>query len=318
MRGVDTAETEVIGGTAGCRSNILPPGDGAVAVMAGARTIEGLERQVDQLKDDRRLDEHFALAERTQGMCGIAVMAKESVPGRTKTRLVPPLSYDDAAALNTAILQDAADNMLLAANYARIRAYAAFAPYGTEGFFHDILPSAVGLIDACYSNFGDCLFHTIERILESGHQSAVVINADSPNLPTALLVEAAETLAQPGGRAVLGPSDDGGYYLLGVKASHRPLFEDIAWSPEHVTAQTLERAREIGLDIRILPTWYDVDDVDDLSRLHRESNNSRPRRDALDPRAPHFPTATARLMREMWPDGEFSRRAAIRAATARM
>jgi hypothetical protein len=63
---------------------------------------------------------------------------------------------------------------------------------------------------------------------------------------------------------VLGPSTDGGYYLLGLKKAHRRMFEDIAWSTETVAQQTLERAREVGLEMHILPTWYDVDDADGL------------------------------------------------------
>ena len=160
--------------------------------------------------------------------------------------------------------------------HSSIAGYAAFAPRGSEEFFHDVLPPAIGLIDACLANFGDCLLHTIEEILARGHQSAVVLNSDSPTLPTALLVETAEMLARPGERAVLGPSSDGGYYLLGIKTAHRRLFEDIAWSTEHVAKQTLERAHEIKLDIHALPVWYDVDDIEGLRRLRGEVRQPRP------------------------------------------
>src|SRR5947199_413375 len=77
-------------------------------------------------------------------------------------------------------------------------------------------------------------------------------------------------VARPGDHAVLGPSTDGGYYLLGVKHCHHRLFEDVAWGTEHVTAQTLQRAHEIGLQMHVLPAWYDVDDVESLKRLHLE------------------------------------------------
>src|SRR5579863_1184478 len=111
--------------------------------------------------------------------CGIAIMAKASAPGRTKTRLVPPLTFDEAAAINTAFLQDIAGNVLLAGQHAGIAGYAAFAPRGSEDFFSRILPPAIGLIDACLPNFGDCLLRTVEEILERGHGSAVVLNSDS-------------------------------------------------------------------------------------------------------------------------------------------
>ena len=181
------------------------------------------------------------------GTCGVAVMAKASAPGRTKTRLVPPLTFDEAAALNTAFLRDVADNLLAAARHAAIAGYAAYAPPGSEGFFRGLLPPAIGLIDAGLPNFGDCLFRTIGEILARGHGSAVVLNSDSPTLPTAFLVETAEMLARPGERAVLGPASDGGYYLLGLKTAHRRLFDDIAWSTERVAgADAGARARTSG------------------------------------------------------------------------
>jgi uncharacterized protein len=235
--------------------------------------------------------------------CGIAVMAKASAPGRAKTRLVPPLDYGDAAALNTAFLHDVFDNILLAASRgapgATIAAYAAYGPPGSEDFFRSRFPD-VDLIPAWFSDFGACLLQAIEQMFARGHGAAVVLNADSPTLPTALLNETAEVLARPGDRAVLGPSSDGGYYLLGLKAAHRRLFEDIAWSTERVAEQTRERAREIGLALHVLPEWYDVDDVAGLRRLHAE---------IFDGAAPTPQRArhTAALLSALWPDGVFGR-----------
>jgi glycosyltransferase A (GT-A) superfamily protein (DUF2064 family) len=155
-------------------------------------------------------------------------------------------------------------------------------------------------------NFGDCLFHTIRQILERGHGSAVVLNSDSPTLPTAFLIETAAALARPGDRAVLGPSSDGGYYLLGLKAEHRRLFDDIAWSTERVAAQTLERAREIGLEVHRLPVWYDVDDVDGLSRLYSELCGEELGRRS-NTHSPHYAMQTAKLMGKLWRDHAFDR-----------
>jgi hypothetical protein len=103
-----------------------------------------------------------------------------------------------------------------------------------------------------------------------------VLNSDSPTLPTSLLVETAEVLSHPGDRAVLGPSTDGGYYLLGLKARHRRLFEEITWSTDLVAEQTLARAAEIGLSVHLLPAWYDVDDAQSLSVLYGELFEDRP------------------------------------------
>jgi rSAM/selenodomain-associated transferase 1 len=230
---------------------------------------------------------------RVAGGCGIAVMAKASAPGRTKTRLVPPLTFDEAAVLNTAFLQDIAANLLAAGRSAAIQGYMAFGPPGSDAFFHRHLPPTIDLIDCWLPNFGDCLLVAIEQILRRGHHAAVVLNADSPTLPTALLVRTAEILAQPGDHAVLGPASDGGYYLLGLKAAHRRLFEDIDWSTERVAHQTLQRASELGLPVFTLPTWYDVDDRTTLCTLHDEIRAGH----AFDPRLrPNQPPQTAQLL----------------------
>src|SRR5689334_23403310 len=243
-------------------------------------------------------------------------MAKASAPGRAKTRLVPPLTFEQAADLNTAFLRDVAANLILAAEQARggrnfsIVGYAAYGPPGSADFFGRILPAAIELVEAWLPNFGDCLFHTIGEILRRGHESAVVLNSDSPTLPTAFLVETAQVLARPGDRAVLGPSTDGGYYLLGLKHAHARMFEDITWSTESVAQQTLARAREIGLDVHRLPAWYDVDDVDALKRLDAELRGAdletRPQR----AQQPRFAAHTAKLMRQLARDRDFDRAAA--------
>jgi len=254
----------------------------------------------------------FAAASATIATCGIAVMAKASAPGLTKTRLVPPLTHDEAASLNTAFLQDVTGNMLLAARHApphaTIAAYAAYGPPGSEEFFRRNLPDSIGLISAWLPTFGECLLHTIREILVRGHASAVVLNADSPTLPTALLNETAEILARPGERAVLGPSSDGGYYLLGLKTAHPRMFEDIEWSTERVAEQTRARAREIGLELHLLPLWYDVDDGETLCRLRGELAAGEQARAALNPphARPHYPSHTAALLHRLRPNGDFS------------
>jgi uncharacterized protein len=263
---------------------------------------------------------------RSRHSCGIAFMAKASAPGRAKTRLVPPLTFDEAADLNTAFLQDVAENLVLADEQARAGAahnaaivgYAAYGPPGTTDFFRHILPASIGLIEAWLPNFGDCLFHTIEEILARGHQSAVVLNSDSPTLPTALLVETAEVLARPGDRAVLGPSTDGGYYLLGLKHAHRRMFEDITWSTERVAEQTVARAREIGLDLHVLPVWYDVDDVDALKRLDAELRGADMQTRLPPSQRPRFAAHSAKLMQQLARERDFGRAAARASTTDRI
>ncbi|HEY4920870.1 MAG TPA: TIGR04282 family arsenosugar biosynthesis glycosyltransferase [Xanthobacteraceae bacterium] len=237
------------------------------------------------------------------GSCGIAVMAKASIPGKAKTRLVPPLSLEEAAAFNTAFLKDVAANIAAAGE--GVACYMAYGPPGSHDFFTANLPAGVGLIESWHANFGDCLFVAIEQVLARGHGSAVVLNSDSPTLPTALLVETARLLAQPGDRAVLGPSSDGGYYLLGLKAPHRRMFADVAWSTEHVARQTRERAAEIGLELHVLPEWYDVDDLASLQMLHDELFGRR----AFSRRLPsHAAAHSTALLDELLTRSDLARR----------
>lgn len=200
----------------------------------------------------------------------VAVMAKASEPGRTKTRLCPPLSPDEAAAFNTAFLKDVAANVARSAEGRTVALYMAFGPPGSEAFFERELPGHVGLIETWRPNFGDCLWEATETMLDLGHATACVLNSDSPTLPSALLAEMYAALEAPGDRAVLGPSTDGGYYLLALKGRHRGMFEDVAWSTERVAAQTLERAGDVGLEVVTLPDWYDVDDAEALRTVAGE------------------------------------------------
>jgi rSAM/selenodomain-associated transferase 1 len=205
-------------------------------------------------------------------------MAKAPIPGRAKTRLTPLLTADEAAALSAAFLRDVTENVRLAARQAPIRGCVAYAPAGTEMLFEDHLAEGTALVLADGSpllpprvqGFGRCLLHAIQAMLAAGSRAACVLNSDSPTLPTALLVEAARLLLDRPDRLVLGPAEDGGYYLLGMTAPHAHLFEDIAWSTDTVAEATRVRARTLGLELVELAPWYDVDDRDALLRLIEE------------------------------------------------
>ncbi len=201
--------------------------------------------------------------------CGVAVMAKASKAGLTKTRLGPSVGLERAAQLNTAFLRDAADNIVEAARTAPIRGYMAFGPPG-DGAFFDFLPDGFGLIEAWQPNFGSTLVQAFNGVAARGHACACLINADSPTLPPSLLAQAATVLLAERERLVLGPSNDGGYYLIGARRLYPALFRDIAWSTSVVFDQTVEQAARLGLEVTVLPTWYDVDDAPSLDTLRAE------------------------------------------------
>ena len=207
------------------------------------------------------------MAEGRSAPCAIAIMAKAPRHGEVKTRLVPPLTAAEATALSAAFIRDTAENILAAAGIAAIDGFVAYSPPGSAAAFAGIVPEPIRLLPPRRIGLGASLLDAASDLLAAGYSAACLLDADSPTLPSSVLVEAARALALPGDRVVLGRAADGGYYLIGLKNPHRRLFEDIAWSTDSVFRQTLERAAEIGLPVHALPVWYDVDDVASLRRL---------------------------------------------------
>jgi rSAM/selenodomain-associated transferase 1 len=233
-------------------------------------------------------------------------MAKASIAGTVKTRLVPPLTYEEAAELNTCCLADVAANILAAARHAPIQGFAAYHPPGSEAFFDELLPDGFKLLPPKEPTIGRSLFHAGQDLFAAGYHSVCLINADSPTLPTEILIETVHRLRDPGDRVILGPATDGGYYLIGLKQFHRRLFEEIDWSTEWVFRQTLARAGEISVAVVGLPEWYDVDDEMTLAMLAREIG---PGRTAISPYRNGYraPSTAAFLKKLAAQNGAFER-----------
>ena len=193
-------------------------------------------------------------------------MAKAPLAGSVKTRLVPPLTAPEAAALNACFLRDMASNISSIAAEGTADGFAVYAPVGAESAFEGILPQGFKLLGP----LGDRLCNATDDLLSDGYAAVCLINSDSPTLPRAVIEQAVDLLSKDGDRVVLGAADDGGYYLIGLKQAHRNLFERIAWSTAEVLAHTIERAGEINLAVELLPHWYDVDDATTLNRLCQE------------------------------------------------
>jgi glycosyltransferase A (GT-A) superfamily protein (DUF2064 family) len=205
-------------------------------------------------------------------------MAKAPEPGRSKTRLAPPLSHVEAAALGAAFLRDSTEHLALVARTLPIHGFAAYAPAGAEEALGGHLAPGTRLVLADGSGemprgvrgFGRCLFQAACALHAMGYRALGLLNADGPTLPTARLWQAVEALLAAGERVVLGPAEDGGYYFIGMKQVHAHLFADITWSTDAVAEQTRARVRELGLDLVELAPWYDVDDEASLRRLVAE------------------------------------------------
>jgi rSAM/selenodomain-associated transferase 1 len=194
-------------------------------------------------------------------------MTKAPRAGQVKTRLTPPLTPDEAAALNTCFLRDTTAAISTTAAGGVACGIAVYTPVGANAAYVGILPPEFQLVPQRGEAFGERLLCAAEDLFRLGFESICLIDSDSPTVPQRAFTEAATILAQPDDAVVLGPSDDGGYYLIGLKRLHRALFEDIAWSTERVLQQTIERARQMNLKVHLLTKWYDVDDRMTLRRL---------------------------------------------------
>lgn len=200
-------------------------------------------------------------------LCALGIMTKAPEAGKVKTRLTPPLNAEEAAALNVCFLRDIAGSIMTAVSQSMARGVGVFTPFGTEAVYENILPDDFFLLLQRGHSFGERLICASEDLFKAGFESVCLINSDSPTVAAASFVEAARELAKPGDRAVLGPSDDGGYYLIGLKQMHRRLFEEIDWSTKRVFSQTMLRAAELRVEVYKLPTGFDVDDGGTLRRL---------------------------------------------------
>src|SRR4029077_13642327 len=186
--------------------------------------------------------------------------------GQVKTRLAPPLTLEEAAQLNVCFLRDTAAAIAKACG-TTARGVGVYTPIGGEGAYIDILPSDFELLPHRGDGFGERLAFATADLFHCGFSSVCLIDSDSPTVSAAVYADAVEILSKAGDRVVLGPSDDGGYYLIGLKQTRRELFERIDWSTERVLDQTKTRARELNLDVSLLRTGYDVDDAATLRRL---------------------------------------------------
>jgi uncharacterized protein len=202
--------------------------------------------------------------------CALGLMAKAPIAGEVKTRLVPPLTALEAAALNICFLRDMAANIQSVSETEAASGLVVYTPVGAEAAFDGVLPEGFELLVQRGSSLGERLCNATDDLLKQGYGAVCLINSDSPNLPKSILIRAMELLANEGDRVVLGAAEDGGYYLIGLKHAHRNLFNEIAWSTSDVLARTQQRAAEIDLPVELLPTWYDVDDAETLDRLCEE------------------------------------------------
>lgn len=195
------------------------------------------------------------------------IMARRPAAGASKTRLCPPLSPAEAAALYACFLADVIDRVRDAAGLvAGLVPGIAFTPAEAGAHFAALAPG-FDLVPQMGATLGERLDGVLGGALSRGYGQVAAVNSDSPSLPAAYLAQAFAALDDPAADVVLGPCDDGGYYLIGWKRSHPALVREVGMSAADTLAQTLAAATRAGLRVALLPPWYDVDTPADLARL---------------------------------------------------
>jgi len=196
----------------------------------------------------------------------LALFAKAPLAGRVKTRLVPPLTHEDAARVARASLEDTARFIVpeVAASWTL------FLDGEADPSMRRLAEeTGLSILPQEGPELGSRLKAAFRALRSGGARRVLAIGSDSPTLDPIRIREAIESLAVCD--MALGPSEDGGYYLIGTSGSHESLFDEIPWGSASAAAVTLDRARALNLGVRLLAPWYDLDDAASLRRAYETS-----------------------------------------------
>lgn len=185
----------------------------------------------------------------------IILFAKAPVAGRVKTRLVPPLTPDQAAQLHTALVWDAIE----ALQQLRGIDLELHTDTRTDAWTSAGLPQSL----QCEGDLGLKMFNALDGALRRGREQVMIAGSDAPGLPLDYL----QQLLTAEEDVALGPTDDGGFYAIACRRAHRDMFDRVEWSTERTRAQTIEAVRRSGLSAKLGAPWFDVDTPRDLDRM---------------------------------------------------
>ena len=193
-------------------------------------------------------------------------MAKQPTAGKVKTRLSPPLTPVEAVDLYRCFLQD---RLLAMSAMPDAEVAIAYTPARARTVFADCSPENFHLFAQRGKDLGDKLTNIFREKLSEGYAAVSVMGSDSPDMPNRLVRSSFELMLNQRVDLVLGPSPDGGYYLVGAKKLYPELFADVPWSTDKVLVTTLEKAARLGLQTELLPPWNDLDTFQDLVLYHQ-------------------------------------------------
>jgi rSAM/selenodomain-associated transferase 1 len=201
-------------------------------------------------------------------MNALVIMAKAPIPNDVKTRMIPPLNPETAADLYYNFLLDKI-NQVKRIKVAKL--FIAYTPETSEVFFKKI-SKGLTLISQVGVDLGERLHNISMLLFNRGFNKVIMLDSDTPNLPTSYIRHALKLLDKFD--IVIGPCEDGGYYLIGLRSCIPELFRGISWSTSKVVEQT-RKAVPSGMKLSLLNEWYDVDTVEDLLRLKKDLEHEK-------------------------------------------
>jgi hypothetical protein len=193
----------------------------------------------------------------------LVVCARVPLPGTVKTSLHPHLTDSQSATLYGRFLADTCE---ITQDVEGVDFFLAYSPEDDADAFKGIVPPPFRLFSQAEAEMGHRLAGIFERLMQEGYERVLVLKSDSPDLPICLLNQASDILASGRAEMVYGPSERDGFYLVGLRRWHRELFHDVDWDTPQLSSRVLRQARKLGMRVRRLPEWYEIDTVEDLRR----------------------------------------------------
>lgn len=202
---------------------------------------------------------------------GLIVFAKKPLVGQVKSRLQPQISPGTALEIYRFFVEETLEKARALSGTA---IWLGCFPDQDDPWFLDLSQKfEIRLFNQEGKDLGARMANAFKRLTGEKIGKKVIIGTDSPHLPLHFIRSAFELLEKTS--VILGPSRDGGYYLLGLSGDPPPLFDGIAWSTDSVFKNTVRRLEEKNIPFKLLPEWYDIDQFKDLSALYRYWKNLR-------------------------------------------
>jgi rSAM/selenodomain-associated transferase 1 len=194
----------------------------------------------------------------------LVIMAKAPLAGQVKTRLLPALSPEQAARLARALLVDQLNHVR---KMETADLYLAFAPAKARPLMEQLAPPLFNLFPQQGANLGARMQAVFEKLFRADYRNVVLIGGDLAAVPLRFFAQAYDFLESREHRVALGPSRDGGYYLVGCNQPTPELFGEMRWGHDAVLTQTRDKLDRLKIAYDLLPSWFDVDTLDDVRAL---------------------------------------------------